>query len=64
LGEAVWQNEAISLPAAAPEAWRNILTGEPLTSGPAKKAQKALSLSAIFDTCPVAVLTADGPGSS
>ena len=64
LGEAVWENEAIPLPGIAPDTWRNILTGEHLTGGPVKSAQKALTLCSIFNTCPVAVLTADGPASS
>ena len=56
LGAAVWQQERLALPAKAPTAWRNILTGETLTALQTKAGRKALVLREIFASVPVAFL--------
>jgi (1->4)-alpha-D-glucan 1-alpha-D-glucosylmutase len=59
LGETTWEDETMSLPGAAPDSWRNVLTGENLAINPTKNKQKTLSLKNIFKCCPVAVLAAE-----
>lgn len=56
LGDRVWQQERLSLPAAAPVTWRNILTGESLRALPTKAGRSSLLLREIFASFPVALL--------
>jgi (1->4)-alpha-D-glucan 1-alpha-D-glucosylmutase len=59
VGEAVWDDEVIALPGAAPDAWRNVLTGEPCAVSPTRDGQKKLCLREVFKFFPVAVLAAN-----
>jgi (1->4)-alpha-D-glucan 1-alpha-D-glucosylmutase len=63
LGAAVWEREKLALPARAPMAWRNVLTGETLTALPTKAGRKAVLLREMFRTFPVAFLESE-PSSS
>jgi len=56
LGDRVWQQERLDLPAGAPAKWRNILTGESLRALPTKAGRSALLLHEIFASFPVAPL--------
>ncbi len=60
LGAAGWEQERLPLPAKAPTLWRNILTGKNVTALPPKTGRKALRLSEIFASFPVALLASDG----
>lgn len=62
VGESAWENETIRLPGAAPDLWRNVLTGETLAIEPAQNTHKRLSLAETFKSCPVTVLTAELTG--
>jgi (1->4)-alpha-D-glucan 1-alpha-D-glucosylmutase len=63
LGEAMWKNETLPLPDAAPDLWRNVLTGENLPISPTKNARKELGLRDIFKSVPVAVLEGEATAS-
>ena len=56
LGDRVWQQERLGLPAGAPVTWRNILTGEGSRALPTKAGRSALLLREIFASFPVALL--------
>jgi (1->4)-alpha-D-glucan 1-alpha-D-glucosylmutase len=64
LGEAVWGNSSLFLPAEAPDQWLNILSGDQVRAGAglaavdqAHPSRKALSLAAVFKRFLVALLT-------
>jgi (1->4)-alpha-D-glucan 1-alpha-D-glucosylmutase len=56
VGQGVWGRSAVSLPAAAPAEWRNVLTGESLETLRVAKG-RALLLGDVFRSFPVALLT-------
>ncbi|HXK58368.1 MAG TPA: malto-oligosyltrehalose synthase [Acidobacteriota bacterium] len=56
-GQDVWQDTVIMLPSEAPANWRNILTGEQVSARSAGPNQ-VLDASAVFETLPVAALSA------
>jgi (1->4)-alpha-D-glucan 1-alpha-D-glucosylmutase len=56
LGKTVWRDTGLTLPEAAPERWRNILTGERLRTLPVAEGQRALPLRSVFRRFPVALL--------
>jgi len=56
LGDSVWQQERLGLPAGAPAKWHNTLTGEGLRTLPTKAGRSALLLREIFASFPVALL--------
>jgi len=47
----------VQLPAAAPESWQNILTGERLKTSRAADGRKALALADVLSRFPVALLS-------
>ena len=57
VGQSVWGRSAISLPAAPPGEWRNVLTGENIGTLRAARG-KALLLGDVFRIFPLALLTA------
>lgn len=56
LGKAVWGDTALPLPAAAPEKWRNVLTGETLRASSAAEGGRVLALHFLLRRFPVALL--------
>ena len=62
VGEAVWGDTVLILPAAAPTCWRNVFTGETVGTAPAvgNPGVRALPLARVLGTFPVALLTPDG----
>ncbi len=72
LKEGVWGNDALMLPAKAPDSWHNILTGETINAvystvnARASEISKVLSLAGVFRELPFALLKggADGPAAS
>ncbi len=56
VGQSVWGRSVISLPAAAPGEWRNVLTGENLGTSRVARG-RALLLGDVFRSFPVALLT-------
>jgi maltooligosyltrehalose synthase len=56
LGATAWQQERLALPARAPTAWRNILTGENVTVTQVGGAKRTLPLRELFASFPVALL--------
>jgi (1->4)-alpha-D-glucan 1-alpha-D-glucosylmutase len=61
LGKAVWGNTYLLLPPAAPETWRNVLTGETLRAAPVARGEKALALRSILRLFPVALIESFSP---
>ena len=59
LGAATWQQERLALPSNTPARWRNILTGEILTTTQAKAGRNALLLREILASFPVALLSSE-----
>jgi (1->4)-alpha-D-glucan 1-alpha-D-glucosylmutase len=57
LGKAVCGTTMVQLPAAAPESWQNILTGERLKTSRAADGRKALALADVLSRFPVALLS-------
>jgi (1->4)-alpha-D-glucan 1-alpha-D-glucosylmutase len=58
LGEAVWKETCVSLPADTPRTFRNVFTGDRLTLPIADRAP-VLPLASLFSRFPVALLLAD-----
>jgi (1->4)-alpha-D-glucan 1-alpha-D-glucosylmutase len=56
LGETVWGNTVLLLPAGAPEEWRNVLTGERLRAAPMSGEERTLALSSVLKRFPVALI--------
>lgn len=54
LGQAVWADTAVRLPAQAPARWRDLMTNEPLD------ALQRLPLARVFSRMPVALLVGEG----
>jgi len=59
LGEPVWEDGVLALPHGTPEGWRNVLTGESLSTRPTQGGQKSLALHEILQTYPVALLQSE-----
>ena len=59
VGEAVWGDTVLVLPAAAPSCWRNVFTGETVDTTPAtgNSDVRTLPLARVLATFPVALLT-------
>jgi (1->4)-alpha-D-glucan 1-alpha-D-glucosylmutase len=51
-----WEDGILPLPQAAPKSWRNTITGEEVSTCKAPDLQPALSLQAIFQNFPVALI--------
>ncbi|MGH7766988.1 MAG: malto-oligosyltrehalose synthase [Candidatus Binatia bacterium] len=56
LGEGVWGKSVLELPAAAPDRWLNIFTGEELEAS-STDGKKHLDVAEVFKTFPVAILS-------
>ncbi len=55
MGRAVWEDTRLILPAGSPRKWRNLLTGQTLTTT-GRSDQGALSLAEVLEAFPVALL--------
>jgi len=56
LGRAIWYDTSVRLPKAAPDHWRNVLTGERLKGTLSKEGEKVLYMRNILRRFPVAML--------
>jgi (1->4)-alpha-D-glucan 1-alpha-D-glucosylmutase len=58
LGETIWLDTSVELPADAPDRWHNTLTGETVETTPGHDGHKTLAISAVLKTFPCALLHA------
>ncbi len=56
VGRRVWEDTELRLPVGAPEAWRDVLTGESVTAHAGGAGEAVLPLHDIFSSLPVALL--------
>lgn len=60
VGKETWEDHTLALPREAPDLWFNVLTGEELETSHSERT-KVLSLGAVFQEFPLALLTAGAP---
>ena len=61
LGEKIWLDTSVELPADAPDTWQNTLTGETLAAHTGHQGHKALAVKDLLQNFPCALLQASAP---
>ncbi|MFQ6672874.1 MAG: malto-oligosyltrehalose synthase, partial [Candidatus Tectimicrobiota bacterium] len=62
VGRRVWGETALRLPPDAPEAWHNVLTGEPVAASVDEAGGKTVALHHVFEHLPIALLSGGTQG--